>query len=168
MDAVFNLSGPHFLICKMRIITALNVTRVQVAISVQMQDQGLLFQAVLYVLPAQGRTWLQDVQLLTKGDGEATAGGSCYVLFNRVYLEMLSVLSRRFDHTDVPDALIFVVTGQPLMFNETKMTQIKCDGEGRGRGAKLFSYILQLSLDLHNVGGKIFLEFSMLSHKISV
>lgn len=80
------------------------------------------------------------------------------MLFNRVYWEMLTALSRRFDHTDVPYALIFVVTGQPLVFNETKMSQIKCDGEGRGRGAKLFSYVLQLSLDLHNVGGKIFLD----------
>lgn len=76
-----------------------------------------------------GRTRLQDVQLLTRGDGEAAAGGSCYVLFNRVYREMLAALSRRFDHSDVPYALIFVVTGQPLVFNETKMSQIKCDGE---------------------------------------
>lgn len=110
-------------------MTALNVACVQVAMSVQTQDQGLLFQGVLYVLPVQGRTRLQDVQLLTRGDGEAAAGGSCYVLFNRVYREMLAALSRRFDHSDVPYALIFVVTGQPLVFNETKMSQIKCDGE---------------------------------------
>lgn len=37
-----------------------------------------------------------------KGMGKATAGGSCYVLSNRVYSEIHPALSRRrFDHTDV-------------------------------------------------------------------
>lgn len=67
VNAVLNPSAPHFLICRMRIVIALNVTCVQVATSVKMQGQGLLFQGVLYVLPVQGRTWLRDVQLLIKG-----------------------------------------------------------------------------------------------------
>ena len=56
-----------------------------------------------------------------------------------------------------------------LIFSEMKVTQMQCIEEGIRMEVKFVSYILKpsFSFDFH-VGGKIFLEFSMLRYKISV
>lgn len=48
-----------------------------------------------------GITWFQGVQLLTKGGQGKQLQVGPVMLFHRIYLEIHSALSRRFDHTDV-------------------------------------------------------------------
>ena len=100
MDEVSHLSGPSVLIRKMKIIVAPDVICVCITTSVKCRP-GSELSTGSFMFFLLGKSMVSGCAAADRGD-KATAGGCCYVLFNRVYLEIHSALPRkRFGGTDV-------------------------------------------------------------------